>query len=156
MKTAMVLGFMLMGVATGACADIYKCVVGGQILYSDSKCGRDAKKVELVPETVDQDNGAALKQQSEKINQSINSKLKSPARAAKVDERRLAWLRNEAVEIQKQMDAELEPIRVHLRNLEPNHELKHELQARIDAITATYQVRLKENQDLIDKLNTDR
>lgn len=72
LKTAMV--WALLSCAALARAEIYKCTINGVVSYSDAKCGSDAKKVELIPEKHDLDNGEALKRQAQQINRIIDQK----------------------------------------------------------------------------------
>ena len=57
-------------------AEIYKCKVNGQTLYSDSKCADNAEKVDIVVEKVDVKNSENLKRQTEQAQQSVDNKQK--------------------------------------------------------------------------------
>lgn len=148
MKLKSLVTWILLCCAAVAQAEIYKCTINGVVSYSDAKCGSNAKKVELIPEKQDLDNGEALKRQAQNINRIIDQK--APKTGGQHD-RQIGALEQQIADLRAQMEAELSPLRQR-RERTDRDSLQRELDRRMQSITAGYEARIKENQDLIDGL----
>lgn len=130
---------VLLSCAASAQAEIYRCTVNGEVVFSDSKCASGAVKLDVAPQQPDLENAAHLQKQSEKINKEIDATMKKPRRADAY-ERRIEALEEELQELQKQLAAEQEELR--RRHRRPSE--KRQLSIRLKALEEEYAPRLSE------------
>lgn len=147
MKHLLTLAMLLLGSA--AQAEIYRCTINGQVVFSDSKCAPNAQRVEILPETVDEQNASSLQRQSQQINQNIGDKLRQP-RANDVHDRRIAELEREYEELQQQLTAEQEALKARDKRLTPSE--RRQLEARLQRIAERYKPRLDEISETLSNL----
>lgn len=132
-------------------AEIYKCKVNGQTLYSDSKCADDAQKVDIVVEQVDVKNSENLKRQTEQSQQAVDNKQKQRADNSKSKQELM--LEQEIQKLNKQMAEAIEPLQISKEKLYNNPNKKRTLDAQIKALTKQYQDKIQSTQTQLDRIH---
>lgn len=140
---------LLLGPAL-AQAEIYKCKVNGQTLYSDSKCADNAEKVDIVVEKVDVKNSENLKRQTEQSQQAVDSKQKQRADNSKSKQELM--LEQEIQKLNTQMADEIQPLQISKEKLYNNPNKKRILDAQIKALTKQYQDKIQNTQSQLDRV----
>lgn len=131
-------------------AEIYKCKVNGQTLYSDSKCADNAEKVDIVVEQVDTKNSENLKRQTEQAQQSVDNKQKQRVENSKSKQELM--LEQEIQKLNKQMADEIQPLQITKEKLYNNQNKKRILDAQIQALTKEYQDKIQNTQSQLDRV----
>ena len=131
-------------------AEIYKCKVNGQTLYSDSKCADNAEKVDIVVEKVDVKNSENLKRQTEQSQQAVDNKQKQRVENSKSKQELM--LEQEIQKLNKQMADEIQPLQISKEKLYNNPNKKRILEAQIKALTKQYQDKIQNTQSQLDRI----